>query len=103
RLSFVVADEGACALLGVEHAANFKLAIGTDDGVGVNGKIDSELPDGGKLIASAERARSHAPGHLIHDLAVDGDAARWVQAKAEGRGLFRRSGHSHSPSGSIVY
>ena len=46
-------DERAGALLGLEHAADFQLAVGPHDGVGVDRQVHGDLPDGGELVAGA--------------------------------------------------
>src|SRR5437016_6198648 len=49
-LHFLIADERAGSLLGLEHTANFELAIGPHYGVGVDGQVHRDLADGGELI-----------------------------------------------------
>src|SRR5580698_1686751 len=79
------ADEGAGSLLGVEQAAQFQLAVGAHDSVGVDGEIDGKLAYGGQLASGGESARRDGPAHLVDDLAIDGDSAMGVEAKAKGR------------------
>ena len=70
-------------MLGIEDAANFHLAIGTDDGIGINGEIDGYAADGRKLVSDG-----HSPGgdgglHLVDQLPVDRDATARVEAEGE--------------------
>ena len=76
---FFVRDEGARSLLGREQFADFELAVSADDGVGIDGDVDGELADRGKLIAGAKGSGSDAAQDLIDDLAVGGDAAAGIQ------------------------
>jgi hypothetical protein len=85
-LEFRLGDEGAGALLGFEHAADFEFAIGPDDGIGVDGKIDGHLTHGGELIAGGQQSSGHPSGHLIDDLTINGDSA--VRVEPEGENPF---------------
>ena len=75
-----------------EQAAEFEFAVGAHHGIGINGEIDGELADGGKLIASGERSGGDSAAHLVDELAVDGDAAVEVDREAWRRGSV---GSSH--------
>src|SRR5437773_2231714 len=59
----LVADKCSRALLGLEHAANFKFAIRANYRIRIDGKIDSQLPYGGELITRGERASGDASGN----------------------------------------
>ena len=85
-LQLDVGDESAGALMGFEQAAEFELAIGAHDGVGIDFEIDGELADGGELIAGGQRAGGDAAADLVDQLAVDGDAAVQVDGEAGLRG-----------------
>jgi hypothetical protein len=83
---FLIADECSRALMGFEHAAEFELAIGAHDSIGVDGEIDGELPDGRELVAGGERSGSDAGAHLIDELAVDGNAGVEIEGELEWAG-----------------
>ena len=101
--NFAVGDEGAGALLGIEEAADFHLAVGAEDGVGVDGQVDGNLADGGELVAGGEGAGGDCSLDLVDELPVDGDSAMGVEA--EGERLWPRflSGSALSPAlGSVL-
>jgi len=79
----LLCDESACALLGFEQAADFHLAVGAGDRVGVDGEIDGYLADGGELVAGLQPSDSDRTLDLIHELPIDGHAAVRVQMKTE--------------------
>jgi hypothetical protein len=81
-----VRDEGSCALMGFEQAAEFEFAIRAHDGVGIDGEVDGELADGGELIAFVERSGGYGRADLVDELAVDGDAGVQVEGELEGGG-----------------
>ena len=89
-LDLAAGDESARALLRVDDAADLHLAIGAQDGVGIDGEVDGHLADGGELVADCKSAGGDASLHLIDDLAEDGHAAVGIEAEGEGFGLFRR-------------
>ena len=66
-----------------KQAAELELAIGADDGVGIDGEIDGELADGGELIAGGELAGGDGSTDLVNDLAVDGHAGMQVELETE--------------------
>ena len=80
---FLVADKCSRALLGFEHAANFKFAIRANHRIRIDGKIDSQLPYGGELITRGERASGDASGNLVNNLAINGYAAARVERERE--------------------
>jgi hypothetical protein len=47
-------DERADALLGAEDASDLELPVGADDGIGVDGEVNGELPDRWQLVACRE-------------------------------------------------
>jgi hypothetical protein len=55
-LGLFVADESARTLLRIEEALEFQFAVGADDGVGIDGDVDGELPDSRQLVAGFEIA-----------------------------------------------
>src|SRR5215831_4033408 len=78
-----MADERPRALLGLEHSSNFEFAISPNDRIRVDRQIHRQLAYGGKLIATLQGAGRHAANHLVHDLAVDRNAAPQVQPELE--------------------
>jgi GntR family transcriptional regulator len=62
-------------------AGEFELTIRPYHGVGINGKIDCQLTNRGKLIAHGKRPSRDSAHHLVHDLAVNRDAAAQIQGE----------------------
>ena len=82
-LRFLVADESPCALMSFEQAPEFQFAVGAHHGVGIDGEIDGELADSGKLIPSRQGARGDTRPHLIDELAINGDASMKIESEGE--------------------
>jgi len=78
EIGFLMADKGSSALLGFERSLQFELMIRPYHGVWINGQIDCQLPNRGKLIAYGERAGRDGANHLVHDLAINRDAAAQI-------------------------
>src|ERR1700730_1056312 len=55
EIGFLMADKGSGTLLGFERSLQFELTIRPDHGIWINGKIDCQLTNRGKLIAYGER------------------------------------------------
>lgn len=72
---FLVGDERARALMGLDQAAKFQFAVGPHHGIGIDGEVDSKLAHRGQLITSFQRAGGDAAADLIDELAVNRDAA----------------------------
>jgi len=95
EIGFLMADKGAGTLLGFERPLQFKLAIRPYHRVWINGKIDCQLPNRGKLIAHRKRPGRDGAYHLVHDLAVNRDATariqgEWARASSLGSGWHPR-------------
>ena len=84
RLDRERGDERADALLGAEDASDLELPVGADDGVGVDGEVDGQLPDRRQLVAWREGPGGDAAEDLVDDLAVDGDSAGHVPMEGGG-------------------
>ena len=82
-LRLLVADEGPGALMGFEQAPQFQLAIRAHYRVGIDGQIDRELANRGKLIAGGERTGSESGPHLVDQLAVHGHTGVEVENEFE--------------------
>jgi hypothetical protein len=67
----------------LQHAAQFKLAVSAQYGVGINGQIHGQLPDRWQLIAGGQRARSHTGPYLVDELAVYRHSAMQVEREAK--------------------
>src|SRR5579871_527106 len=80
-----VADKGPGALVCLQHAAEFELAISPHHGIRIDGEIDRELPDSRQLISGGQCARSDSCAHLIDQLAIDRDPGMQVERESEGR------------------
>lgn len=78
EIGFLMADKGPGALLSFERALQFELAIRPYHRVWINGKIDRQLTNRGKLIAHGERPGRDRAHYLIHNLPVDWDAAAQI-------------------------
>jgi hypothetical protein len=74
-LQFLLCDECAGSLMGLEYAADLKLAVSPQYSIRVDGKIYRELPHRGQSIARRKRSRRDPAHDLIYDLAVDRNAA----------------------------
>ena len=70
--------------MGFEQAVVLELAIGTNDGVGIDFEIDGELSHRGQLVACAEVSGCNRSADLVDDLAVHGNAAVHVEVESEG-------------------
>ena len=79
----LVRDKCSRTLMGLEQATQLQFAVSAHDGVGVDGQIDGELADGGKLISGAQGAGRDAGMGLINDLAVDRNAAVEIEGELE--------------------
>jgi hypothetical protein len=99
EIGFLMADKGPGALLGFERSLQFKFAIRPYHGVWINGKIDCQLPNRGKLIAHGERPGSDRAHHLVHDLAVDRDPTAQIQGEWARASSLGSGGHPRD----IVY
>src|SRR5260370_22636868 len=75
--------EGDGAWLGVEDAAIFHLSIGTNDGIGIDGKVDGYAADGGKLVSNGYGAGGNGSLDLVNQLSVDGNTAVLVETEGE--------------------
>ena len=82
-LRLLVADKGPGALMGFEQSPEFQLAIGAHYRVGIDGQIDRELANRGKLIAGGERTGGNSGPHLVDQLAVNGNAGVEVEYEFE--------------------
>ena len=51
----LVRPKDAGALVNLDDTEDFEFAVGSDDGVGIDSKIDRGLADSGELIIGAER------------------------------------------------
>ena len=82
-VEFLVADEGAGSLVSFEQAIVFEFAVGANDSVGIDFKVDRELADSGELIAGAEIACCNRSADLVDDLAIYRNSAMHVEMEAE--------------------
>lgn len=82
-VKFLIADESAGSLVSFEQAIVFELTVRTDNGVGIDFKVDRELTDGGKLIAGNETANSDRSTDLVDNLAIHRNSAMHVEMEAE--------------------
>jgi hypothetical protein len=57
-LEALCADEGARALLGLEHPLDLELAVGANHGVGIDGQVDGQLADVLLCLARVKRLGS---------------------------------------------
>ena len=67
--------------MSVDHPLDLEFAVGSDDGVGVDGEVDGRLADRGELIARLQVLPGDAELHLFDDLPVEGDAALGIDPK----------------------
>src|SRR5581483_9151004 len=87
-----VADESSGPLLRIENAADFKLPVRTDHGIGIDRQIDCHLSYSRKLVARCKRSGRNGAGDLIDDLPVRRNAARKVQPEFKASPAFSHHG-----------
>ena len=91
RFQRAIGDKGAGALLGIEDAADFKLAVGSHDGVGIDSEFNSYKANRGELLTGAQGTAGNGGLDLVDELPVDGNTTVAVEAEAErfGRSIHR--------------
>jgi hypothetical protein len=72
------ADERSDAATRFEHASAFKIGVDAGDGVGVHAQVDSELPDGRKLISGLQTTRGDGGAQSALELRVNRGAVARV-------------------------
>src|SRR5258708_7263620 len=90
---FLVTDERARALLGLQQTSNFQLAISSNNCVRINRQVHRELANRRKLIAPGQCTRGHAADHLVDDLPVNRDAAVHIQPALTWYSAIGSNGH----------
>jgi hypothetical protein len=78
-----IADECSRALMGFQQASKFQFAVRAHDGIGVDGKINGELANGRKLMASGQGSGGNPSSNLIDELTVHGDAGVEIEDEFE--------------------
>ncbi|GAB1821681.1 hypothetical protein HerbRD11066_48450 [Herbidospora sp. RD11066] len=61
----------------------FELAVGLEDGVGVDRELRDDLFDGGELIALPEQAEAHGLPDLLNQLKVGRDSRPAVEMELD--------------------
>jgi phage baseplate assembly protein W len=93
-LRLLIADKSPGALMGFEQAPEFQFAVGAHHGVGIDGEIDGELADSGKLIPGRQGARGYTGPHLIDELAINRDASMKIKSEGEAS-VLKILSHAH--------
>ena len=76
-------DERALPPPAFGQALEVELAVGLEDGVGIDREAADHLLDGRELIAGMQDPEPHGLLDLLHELEIGGDARAGVQAKLD--------------------
>jgi hypothetical protein len=76
------ADKSTRPLVGLQQSAKFEFAVGSNNGIGIDGQVDCELTHRGKLVADGKRPGSNSAAYLIDDLAIHRYTALKVKPEA---------------------
>jgi len=89
---FLLTDEGAGPLLGLQYASDFQFPIRSHHRIGIDGKVHRHLPHRGKLITRRQTPTRDPAQYLIDDLPVHRHAAVQIQPEFKAP-VLRRVAH----------